>query len=321
MNRKRSGLGSGLDALFSGPTDDSRAALREVPIEQIRPNSRQPRTQFDENALDELAASIREHGIIQPLVVSEHDGGYELIAGERRWRASQRAGLQQVPVLVREVAPQQVLELALIENVQRADLNALEEARAYQSLVDDFGLSDGEIAKRLGKGSREAIANARRLLQLEPQAQEAILKGQISAGHGRAILKLKEEQYQINLLHAIIEHELSVRATERLADLIREHGGDTRAALATLRGATQPIPAAPLLSIPQPAPSTLPAAPSPTRPNTITTLSADDEAIRRSLEHILSTPVSLARTEKELRVTIAFHTEEKLQEFFDWVNR
>jgi ParB family chromosome partitioning protein len=321
MNRKRSGLGSGLDALFSGPTDDPRVALREVPIEQIRPNSRQPRIQFDEAALDELAASIREHGIIQPLVVSEHDGGYELIAGERRWRASQRAGLQQVPVLIREAAPQQVLELALIENVQRADLNALEEARAYQSLVDDFGLSDGEIAKRLGKGSREAIANARRLLQLEPQAQEAILKGQISAGHGRAILKLKEEHYQIDLLHAIIEHELSVRATERLADLIREHGGDTNAALAELRGATKARPAAPLLSIPQPEPPIVPAAPSPTRPSTISTLSADDEAIRRSLEQMLSTPVSLARTEKELRVTIAFHTEEKLQEFFDWVNR
>ncbi|MDZ4717248.1 MAG: ParB/RepB/Spo0J family partition protein [Roseiflexaceae bacterium] len=314
MNRRRSGLGSGLDALFSAPAGEQSTALREVPIDQIRPNSRQPRIQFDEAALEELAASIREHGIIQPLVVSEHDGGYELIAGERRWRASQRAGLQQVPVIVREAAPQQILEIALIENVQRADLNALEEARAYQSLVDDFGLSDGEIAKRLGKGSREAIANARRLLHLESQAQEAILKGQISAGHGRAILKLKEEDAQRAMVQVIIESDLSVRAAERLADLIREHNGDTRAALAALRGVSKFAPAAPS-EAPQSVPTT-PAAVS--RP---TGLSADDEEIRRALERILSTPVSLARTDKELRVTIAFHTEEKLQEFFDWVNR
>lgn len=320
MNRRRSGLGSGLDALFSGPAEERNPALREVAVDQIRPNSRQPRFQFDQAALEELAASIREHGVIQPLIVSEHEGGYELIAGERRWRASQLAGLQQVPVIIREAVPQQILELALIENVQRADLNALEEARAYQSLVDDFGLSDGEIAKRLGKGSREAIANARRLLHLDPLAQEAILKGQISAGHGRAILKLKEEQHQRSMLEVIIEGELSVRAAERLADLVREHAGDTRAALAALRGVSPPAAATPASVAPASAAPNPPAAPPPSAAR-LSALSADDDEIRRALERILSTPVSLTRTDKELRVTIAFHTEEKLQEFFDWVNR
>ena len=155
------------------------------------------------------------------------------------------------------------------------------------------------------------------MLHLERQAQEAILKGQISAGHGRAILKLKEEHHQQEMLHAIIEGELSVRAAERLADLVRAHAGDTRAALAALRGGSN---LAPAVSAPEslPALSVAPIVPTAARP---ALLSADDEEIRRALERILSTPVSLARTEKELRVTIAFHTEEKLQEFFDWVNR
>ncbi|HEU5090678.1 MAG TPA: ParB/RepB/Spo0J family partition protein, partial [Roseiflexaceae bacterium] len=190
--RRRGGLGSGLDALFSAGSEPT-ASLREVPIEQIHPNPRQPRTEFEEQALLDLASSIKEHGVIQPLVVSQTSPGrYELIAGERRWRAARQAGLAQVPILVREAAPQQILELALIENVQRADLNALEEARAYQTLADEFGLSDNEIARRLGKTSREAIANTRRLLQLVPEAQAAVLRGTITAGHGRALLMIKD---------------------------------------------------------------------------------------------------------------------------------
>jgi ParB family chromosome partitioning protein len=307
MNRRRSGLGSGLDALFSGQPEERVAGVRDVAIDQIRPNPRQPRTHFDPVALDELAASIRAHGLIQPLLVSEQEHGYELIAGERRWRAAQLAGVERVPVIVREAAAQQILELALIENVQRADLNALEEARAFQSLVDDFGLSDSEIARRLSKGSREAIANTRRLLQLDTEAQEAVLAGKISAGHGRALLKLKEGQYQRSMLQAIIESDLSVRAAERLADLILEHQGDTQKALESLRGSAKPA------AGPSARPARKPAA---GRPK----LADDDEEVRRALERILSTPVNITRTDKELRVTIAFHTEEKLQEFFDWIN-
>src|SRR5690606_9092702 len=187
----RGGLGSGLDALL--PTVEEQAsAMREVAITQIRQNPRQPRTHFDETALEELANSIREHGIIQPLIVSvASDNQYELIAGERRWRAAQRAGLEQVPVVIRETTPQQLLELALIENVQRADLNALEEAQAYQTLWEEFGLSDNQIAKRVGKNSREAIANTRRLLKLPAEVQDAVFKNLVSAGHGRALLKFE----------------------------------------------------------------------------------------------------------------------------------
>jgi ParB family transcriptional regulator, chromosome partitioning protein len=308
MNRRRSGLGSGLDALFSSqPQEEGRAALRDVAIGDVRPNLRQPRTQFDQAALEELAASIREHGLIQPLIVSSAGEGYEIIAGERRWRAAQLAGLTSVPVIVREAAAQQVLELALIENVQRADLNPLEEARAYQSLVDDFGLTDGEIARRMGKGSREAIANMRRLLQLDTEAQEAVLASRISAGHGRAILKLKDAGLQRALLGAIQGEDLSVRAAERLADLIVKHSGDLTAALGELRGAAG-------TSAPRQV-SKPPAAPS------SASISADDDAARRTLEQQLGTPVTFARTGKELRITIAFHSDEKLQEFFELVNR
>src|SRR5262245_63022792 len=194
MNKRHRGLGTGLDALL--PSEAPRGA-REIPIGDIRENPRQPRTQFDEQALEDLAASIREHGIIQPLIVSERgEGLYELVAGERRWRAAQRAGLNRVPVIVRETTPQQLLELALIENVQRADLNPLEEAQAYQALWEEFGLSDSQIARRVGKNSREVIANTRRLLKLVPEVQDAMLKGRISAGHGRALLKLETEPQQ-----------------------------------------------------------------------------------------------------------------------------
>lgn len=308
MNRRRSGLGSGLNALLPG--DVQQGGMREVAIDSIRQNPRQPRIQFDEEALEELAASIREHGIIQPLIVSEREAGqYELVAGERRWRAAQRAGLEQVPVIVRETTTQQLLELALIENVQRADLNALEEAQAYQALWDEFGMSDSQIAKRVGKNSRETIANTRRLLKLPAEVQEAVLKEQISAGHGRALLKFESEQQQ-QALDAILSDDLNVREIEQMGDLTREYSGDIARALAVVRqqrarrtGDGRRAAARPPKSTANP-PS----------------VSADDQEIRREMERILGTPVSLARNDRDLRVTITFHTEEKLQEFFDLLN-
>lgn len=296
MKRPR-GLGSGLAALIPG--DAERAAVREVLIDRIDANPYQPRIDFDESALDELAASIREHGIIQPLIVTERDDGrYGLIAGERRLRAALRAGLERVPVIVRESTQQEALELALIENIQRADLNALEEARAYQTLKDAFGLSDEAIAQRVGR-SREAVANTRRLLGLAPVAQQALLAGRISAGHGRALLKLADQAAQEATVAAIIDHDLNVREVERLTDHARTTG-DIQHALAAIR---------PRLS----------AEPSVTRQHAsrASSLSPDDQTIRRELERLLGTPVSLIRTERELRVTIVFHTDEKLQEFFD----
>jgi ParB family transcriptional regulator, chromosome partitioning protein len=305
MNKRQRGLGTGLGALL--PDDPPRSGVRELSTSDIRENPRQPRTQFDEQALDDLAASIREHGIIQPLIVSERgEGLYELIAGERRWRAAQRAGLDRVPVIVRETTPQQLLELALIENVQRADLNALEEAQAYQALWEEFGLSDSQIAKRVGKNSREVIANTRRLLKLAPEVQDAVLKNRISAGHGRALLKLEVEQQQTQALDAILSDDLSVREVEQLGDLTKA-SGDIGSALRAIRQQRAQRAADTRRSTtaarkPTPAPMTL---------------SADDQEIKRQMEGILGTPVNLARNEKDLRVTIIFHTEEKLQEFFD----
>jgi ParB family chromosome partitioning protein len=309
MNRRRGGLGSGLDALL--PSDVQQSGMRELAISLIRQNPRQPRTHFDEEALEELAASIREHGIIQPLIVSEREGGqYELVAGERRWRAAQRAGLEYVSAIVRETTPQQLLELALIENVQRADLNALEEAHAYQALWEEFGLSDNQIAKRVGKNSRETIANTRRLLKLPPEVQEAVLKSQISAGHGRALLKFETEQQQQQALDAILSDELSVREVEQMDDLTREYDGDIVRALATIRQRR--------------ASRAGDARRAPTRAAKSTSAaigtSAEDQEIRREMERVLGTPVSLARSDRDLRVTIVFHTEEKLQEFFDLLN-
>src|SRR4051794_3851642 len=309
MNKRRSGLGSGLDALL--PSAASSSAAREVAIGSIQQNPRQPRTYFDDSALEELATSIREHGIIQPLIVSERGAErYELVAGERRWRAAQLAGMERVPVIVRETTQQQLLELALIENVQRADLNPIEEAHAYTALKEEFGLSDGDIARRLGKGSREAIVNTRRLLNLASEAQQALLRQEISAGHGRALLKLKEPEQQLQALAVMLADDWTVREAERFGDLAKELG-DLDAALSAIR--TQ------RMGRSESNKQTKRTAPTPA-PARADTTTAEDQDIRREMEQILGTPVTLARTDKDLRVTIVFHTQEKLQEFFDLLN-
>lgn len=219
MNAKR-GLGRGLESLIpAGETPPP--GLQEVPLDQIIPNPHQPRMPFRDQDLVELAASIQEHGVIQPLVVSRHpNGGYQLIAGERRWRASRLAGLQVVPILVKEVAPQQMLELALVENVQRADLNALEEALAYKQLVEEFGLSQSEVARRVGK-SRVAVTNTMRLLQASPAIQQAVMEGQLSEGHARALLGLDTHAEQDAALQLVVAGDLNVRQTEALVQRLR----------------------------------------------------------------------------------------------------
>jgi ParB family chromosome partitioning protein len=193
--------------------------IRQLPLDQIQPNPRQPRLAFDEAALAELATSIRTHGIIQPLVVTQQSDHpvYLLIAGERRWRAARLAGLETVPAMVREASPSQLLEWALIENVQRADLNPLEEATAYQSLIDEFGLTQDEVAERVGK-SRPAIANAIRLLKLPPTVQAAVITGQISAGHARALVALKDAATIERACGLVVQRALSVRQTEALVN-------------------------------------------------------------------------------------------------------
>ncbi len=217
---QRRGLGRGLDVLI--PAGDSETGgLRQVPVGKITPNPHQPRTSLSESGLDELADSIREHGVIQPLVVTrETGGGFQLIAGERRWRAARLVGLEEVPVIVKEAAPQEMLELALVENIQRADLNPLEEASAYRHLVEEFGLSQSEVARRVGK-SRPAVNNVMRLLSAAEAVQQALLNGDITEGHGRALLGLDTEEAQEAALQTVLDKELTVRETEALVRKLR----------------------------------------------------------------------------------------------------
>lgn len=195
----------------------SDAPVRELSIESIEPNPYQPRTVMDEAKLDELADSIRMHGVVQPLIVTKRTSGegWWLIAGERRWRAARRAGLRQVPVVVREATPQSMLELAIIENVVRADLGALEEAVAFRQLMDDFGLTQADVASRVGR-SRTAVANTLRLLGAPDQVQDALANGAISEGHARAILGLPSAADQITALELVVAQGLNVRQTEAL---------------------------------------------------------------------------------------------------------
>ena len=216
---RRSGLGKGLSALIpSEATGDSTSLLRVVPISHIRPNLFQPRSHFDEESMASLAASIKEVGLLQPVLVRELSGeaeSYELIAGERRWRAARRAGLQTIPVLVQVADDAGSLEQALIENLHREDLNALEEAAAYQQLIDEFGLTHEQVATRMGRG-RATITNTLRLLQLPAGAQRALSERTISPGHARALLGTPDRALQEKLVQRIIDEGFTVRAVEEI---------------------------------------------------------------------------------------------------------
>ncbi|TET35216.1 MAG: ParB/RepB/Spo0J family partition protein [Anaerolineales bacterium] len=218
MSKKR-GLGKGLDALIPTGSDQipSRGGMLQVPVENIQPNPRQPRTSPEMGNISQLADSISEHGILQPLVVLPKDAGgsYTLIAGERRLRAAEKAGLEFVPVIVREANEQQQLEWALVENLQRSDLNPLEIANGYLQLADEFDLSHAEIAKRVGK-NRATVSNTLRLLKLSAAVRGALIENKISEGHARALLSLPTAQAQSAALQNILERELSVRQVEEL---------------------------------------------------------------------------------------------------------
>lgn len=212
---KRRGLGRGLEALI--PTAEEPAGgLLQVPVSAITPNPMQPRTILDPDALSELAMSIREHGLIQPLIVSQlGPERYQLIAGERRLQAARMAGLPTVPTMVKEVTPQKALELALVENIQRADLNPLEEAAAFRQLVEEFGLTQEQVAKRVGK-SRVSVTNTLRLLRLPAEVRQSLADGTIREGHARALLALPTVEAQIAALTTVAKKALSVRQTEEL---------------------------------------------------------------------------------------------------------
>lgn len=224
---RRGGLGKGLGALIPpGGTEGAAAesgGLDELPLASITPNRFQPRGHFDEEALSQLADSIREVGVLQPVLVRPAgDGEYELIAGERRWRAARRVGLQTIPALVRETDDAAALEQALVENVHRDNLNPLEEAAAYQQLIEDFGLTHDEVAARVGR-SRTTVTNTLRLMQLPPSIQKSVQLGKLSNGHARALLGTPDRAFQEQLAKQIVAEDLSVRATE---EAVREHQGE-----------------------------------------------------------------------------------------------
>ncbi len=301
---RRSGLGKGLSALIPNEVvGDRSSALREVPIGSIKPNPRQPRVNFDEDTMSSLAASIKELGVLQPVLVRQIGGiaadDFELIAGERRWRAARRAGLQSIPVLVLTSDETQSLEQALVENLHRQDLNVLEEAAAYQQLIEEFGYTHDQVAKRVGK-SRTAVTNILRLLQLPSGVQRLLSEGQISPGHARALLGTPDRGYQEMLAKAVVAEGLTVRTIE---DLVREHngGGEADAVDTTAQG---PRPVASVDDQPQ-----APGAPRRLPPPGILEL-------EELLSGHLNTRVKVDLTSKHGKVVVEFATLEDLERIY-----
>jgi ParB family chromosome partitioning protein len=235
---RKGGLGKGLGALIPPGAAEGLGAggYQELPVSTIRPNRYQPREHFGEEQLSALADSIREVGVLQPVLVRPADDGYELIAGERRWRAARRAGLQAIPALIKTTDDASTLEHALVENVHRADLNALEEAAAYQQLIEDFGLTHEQVAARVGR-SRVAITNTLRLLQLPPAIQKMIQDDTLKGGHARALLGTPDRAFQEQLARRVVNEGLSVRAVE---DAVRAHVGEAKRAPSAAPGQLRP---------------------------------------------------------------------------------
>ncbi|MGE5572501.1 MAG: ParB/RepB/Spo0J family partition protein [Bacteroidota bacterium] len=219
----RKGLGKGLSALIPDMEPEAVERVQDLPIDRIQPNPYQPRKRFDDARLGELAESIRVHGIVQPLVVRKAGDGYELVVGQRRLLAAKMAGLAEVPVVVSDLGDAEMIQVALIENLQREDLNPMEEAESYRRLVEEFGLTQDELAGVLGR-SRPSIANTLRLLNLQPEVQEVVSRGTISMGHARALLAIQDSALQVEACRRIVDQELSVRETEELVRRVLASG-------------------------------------------------------------------------------------------------
>jgi ParB family transcriptional regulator, chromosome partitioning protein len=278
LNPKKRGLGRGLDALIEKVEEKKPdEGVRTLPLARLHPNRFQPRSQFDESGIEELAESIRAQGIVQPLVVTPEGEGWAIIAGERRWRAARRAGLESVPVVVREVADdRELLELALVENLQRSDLNPIEEAEAYAVLQERFGLSQEEVAARVGK-ARTTVTNSLRLLRLPAEVRELMLAGQLTAGQARPLLAIASQEEQTALAERAVREGLSARDLERLAA----------------------APPRPKLKKPD-------------RPAEVHTVAAEEKLTRR-----LQTRVEIRRQGKGGHLRIHFHSEEELMRLYD----
>ncbi|AEB74694.1 ParB/RepB/Spo0J family partition protein [Clostridium botulinum C/D] len=221
MLSKKFGLGKGLGALIPEENTESNESVLKIKMNLIKPNSNQPRKSFDEEKILQLAESIKEHGVIQPVILQKSNEVYTIIAGERRWRAAKKVGLQEVPAVVVELSDKEILEVSLIENIQREDLNPIEEALAYKKLIDEFNLTQDALGKRIGK-SRTAITNCMRLLNLGSRTQEYLIDGVISEGHGRVLLAIESEELQYKIAQEIIDKQLSVRQTEILIKNIKK---------------------------------------------------------------------------------------------------
>ena len=224
MASPKRGLGKGLDSMIPKKVVSEQVKKKEeknvsretlIRVSEIEPNREQPRKNFNEDALQELAESIKLYGILQPLLLQKKDNRYEIIAGERRWRAARIAGLKEVPAIIKEYSSREVIEIALIENIQREDLNPIEEAQAYQQLIKDYNLKQDELAERVAK-SRTAITNSIRLLKLAPKVQEMLIDELISSGHARALLPIEDAEKQTIIAHKVFDQKLSVRETEKL---------------------------------------------------------------------------------------------------------
>jgi ParB family transcriptional regulator, chromosome partitioning protein len=275
-SERQQGLGRGLAALI--PQRANPSGSIEIAISRIRPNPRQPRQRIGQAELETLAASITAHGVLQPILVIETIDGYQLVAGERRLRAAQLAGLDRIPAIVRQLADRDQLELALVENLQREDLGPLEEAHAFRSLIDEFGLSQEDIAARVGR-ARSTIANTLRLLDLDERVQAALVEGAISEGHARAIGGLATDQ-QARVVTTVVEQQLSVRQTEELVRRLRE-----------------------------PRPIALEA----TQPR----LEPELERVEEELRRALGTKVTLARSRRGGRIVIEYYSDEELGQLYD----
>ena len=273
---RQQGLGRGLAALI--PQRANPAGSIEIPIARIRPNPRQPRQRIGQAELETLAASIVAHGVLQPILVIETIDGYQLVAGERRLRASQLAGLERIPAIIRQLADRDQLELALVENLQREDLGPLEEANAFRSLVDDFGMSQEEIAGRVGR-ARSTVANTLRLLDLDQEVQAALVDGSITEGHARALGGLTTDQ-QVRVVGTVVDQQLSVRQTEELVRRLREPRRTT------------PDAAAPRLE-------------------------PELERVEEDLRRALGTKVTLARSRRGGRIVIEYYSDEELTQLYD----
>jgi ParB family chromosome partitioning protein len=284
MEKHKGVLGRGLSALI--PPGEARVTrpigVAEIPVDRVLPNPHQPRQAFDPEALAELAASIRTHGVLQPLVVTQAGDHYQIIAGDRRWRAARLAGLRSVPAVIKETTPQQMLALALVENIQRADLNPLEEAGAFRQLMDEFGLTQDQVAEQVGK-SRAAVANIVRLLRLPDEVKEALAAGLISEGHARALLALPTAATQQQGLATIQRHDLNVRQTE---SMVRRMLGEPDEA-----GFRAAAPA----------------------------LSPQDRDVIDRFQRRLGTRVNLVRGKRGGRLVIHFYSEEEFQAIYEAV--